>query len=151
MIKWYISSVTGNRTLVSRVTGGDTSHYTMTDLIITYFIYHNHNIYIITTTFNLKFMQLHISIYIILQILFTSSTYTYMYIHKYWVYSYTIAKSLGLQQYIQPLQIIYTSVLQINMFQLLLCLCVLYGTFLVFPPLLIQLYMQSTLYMSFSW
>ena len=25
------SSVTGNRTLVSRVTGGDTSHYTMTD------------------------------------------------------------------------------------------------------------------------
>ena len=26
-------SVTGNRTLVSRVTGGDTSHYTMTDLV----------------------------------------------------------------------------------------------------------------------
>ena len=25
-------SVTGNRTLVSRVTGGDTSHYTMTDV-----------------------------------------------------------------------------------------------------------------------
>ena len=27
-------SVTGNRTLVSRVTGGDTSHYTMTDVVI---------------------------------------------------------------------------------------------------------------------
>ena len=27
-------SVTGNRTPVSRVTGGDTSHYTMTDLIL---------------------------------------------------------------------------------------------------------------------
>ncbi|EJK45645.1 hypothetical protein THAOC_35733, partial [Thalassiosira oceanica] len=26
------NSVTGNRTLVSRVTGGDTSHYTITDL-----------------------------------------------------------------------------------------------------------------------
>jgi hypothetical protein len=26
-------SVTGNRTLVSRVTGGDTSHYTMTDVM----------------------------------------------------------------------------------------------------------------------
>ena len=26
-------SVTGNRTLVSRVTGGDTSHYTMTDVV----------------------------------------------------------------------------------------------------------------------
>ena len=26
-------SVTGNRTPVSRVTGGDTSHYTMTDLL----------------------------------------------------------------------------------------------------------------------
>ncbi|EJK77567.1 hypothetical protein THAOC_00594, partial [Thalassiosira oceanica] len=25
------NSVTGNRTLVSRVTGGDTSHYTITD------------------------------------------------------------------------------------------------------------------------
>jgi hypothetical protein len=30
--KMFIS-VTGNRTLVSRVTGGDTSHYTMTDLL----------------------------------------------------------------------------------------------------------------------
>ena len=29
----YTCSVTGNRTLVSRVTGGDTSHYTMTDLM----------------------------------------------------------------------------------------------------------------------
>ena len=27
------NSVTGNRTPVSRVTGGDTSHYTMTDLV----------------------------------------------------------------------------------------------------------------------
>ena len=27
------SSVTGNRTLVSRVTGGDTSHYTMTEML----------------------------------------------------------------------------------------------------------------------
>jgi hypothetical protein len=32
--KMYFS-VTGNRTLVSRVTGGDTSHYTMTDLLTT--------------------------------------------------------------------------------------------------------------------
>ena len=41
MPKWPLSrtsdkrnSVTGNRTPVSRVTGGDTSHYTMTDLLI---------------------------------------------------------------------------------------------------------------------
>ena len=31
--KMLLASVTGNRTLVSRVTGGDTSHYTMTDLM----------------------------------------------------------------------------------------------------------------------
>ena len=29
-----ISSGTGNRTLVSRVTGGDTSHYTIPDLYV---------------------------------------------------------------------------------------------------------------------
>jgi hypothetical protein len=29
-------SVTGNRTPVSRVTGGDTSHYTMTELLLHY-------------------------------------------------------------------------------------------------------------------
>jgi hypothetical protein len=37
-------SDTGNRTPVSRVTGGDTSHYTMSDLVILYVQFTNINI-----------------------------------------------------------------------------------------------------------